>query len=94
MQKLGVIIQQLQDVLPLVGATSDIGQAVLDALKKFVKFVPAGSVTPAGQRNQLEQMAMKQGQNNQQMQMLKQQQMQGQGGGAPGGAQMPQPKAA
>ena len=95
MQKLGVIIQQLQDVLPLVGAGSDIGQAVLDALKKFTKLVPSGSVTPASQRNQLEQMAMKQGQNNQQMQMLKQQQQQGaQGGGAPGGAQMPQPKAA
>jgi len=74
MQKLGVVIQQLQDLLPLVGATSEIGMAVMDALKKFAKYVPAGSVTPAGQKNQLEQMALKQGQNSQQMQMLKQQQ--------------------
>lgn len=66
-------------MVPLVGAGSDVGQAVLDALKKLSKFVPPGSVTPAAQRNQLEATAMKQGQNNQQMQMLKQMQAGGQG---------------
>ncbi len=77
-------------MVPLVGAGSDVGQAVLDALKKLSKFVPPGSVTPAAQRNQLQATAMKQGQNNQQMQMLKQMQAGGQGGGA----QPQQPKAA
>lgn len=89
MQKLGVVLQGLQDLVPLVGASSDVGQAVLDALKKLAKFVPPGSVTPAAQRNQLEQTAMKQGQNNQQMQQLKA--MQGAGGA---GAQQKPPMAA
>lgn len=75
LQKLGLVIQQLQEILPLVGAGSDVGQFVLDTLKKGAKFAPAGAVTPAGQRNNLEQMAIKQGQQNQQMQMLKQAQM-------------------
>jgi len=55
--------------------------------------VPSGAVSPAGQRNQLEQMAMQQGQQNQQMQMLKAQQQQ-KPGGAPGGAMPQQPAAA
>ena len=84
MQKLGVVIQQLQDLLPLVGATSEIGMAVMDTIKKFAKYVPAGSVSPAGQKNQLEQTALKNAQQNQQMQMLKQQQNKG----------APQPQAA
>ena len=82
MQKLGVIIKQLEEALPLLGATSEPGMAIMDAIKKFSKFVPSGSVTPAGQRNQLEQQLLKQGQTNQQMQMLKQKQAQAaQGGG-------------
>jgi hypothetical protein len=95
-QKLGIALQNLQDLLPMVGAGSDVGQAVLDSLKKLSKFVPPGSMTPAGNRNQLEQTAMKQGQNNQQMQMLKQMQAQQQGGaqGQPGMPGMQQPKAA
>jgi len=68
----------------MAGAASDIGKACLDALNKLVKFVPAGSVTPAAQKNNIEQMAMRNAQQNQQMQALKQQRMQGeQGGGQP-----------
>ena len=89
LQQLGMVIQQLQDLLPKVGATSDVGQAVLKSLTSLAKFVPAGSVTPASQKNQIEQMAQKQQQNNQQMQMLAQQRQQGAAGGA-----QPQPKAA
>lgn len=66
----------------MVGAGSDPGQALLDAVKKLAKFVPSGSVTPASQRNQLEQMAMKQGQQNQQMQALQQMRQQQQPGQA------------
>jgi len=89
LQKLGAALQSLTDALPLVGASSEPGQAILDMIKKLAKFVPAGTMTPAANRNQLEATAMKQGQNNQQMQMLKQMQAGGQQGGA-----MPQPKAA
>ena len=66
----------------MAGAASDIGKACLDALNKLVKFVPAGSVTPAAQKNNIEQMAMRNAQQNQQMQALKQQRMQGEQGGA------------
>ena len=75
----------------MAGATTDIGKACLDALNKLVKYVPAGSVSPASAKNNIEQMAMKNAQQNQQMQALKQQQ-----GGAQPPAQMPgmMPKAA
>ena len=66
----------------MAGATSEIGKACLDALNKLVKYVPAGSVSPAAQKNNIEQMAMKNQQQNQQMQALKQQRMQGDQGGA------------
>ena len=72
----------------MAGATSEIGKACLDALNKLVKYVPAGSVSPAAQKNNIEQMAMKNTQQNQQMQALKQQRMQGEGGQG-GGAQPP-----
>lgn len=80
MQRLGLVVQQLQEIVPQVGAGSDVGQAVLKALTSLSKFVPPGSVTPAGQKQQIEQMQMRQAQTNQQMQMLQQQRAaQGQG---------------
>ena len=51
-----------------------------------VKMVPPGSVTPASAKNNIEQMAMKNAQQNQQMQAL---QAQRAGGGQPGQPQMP-----
>jgi hypothetical protein len=93
LQKLGAALQNLTDALPLLGAGSEPGQALLDMIKKLAKFVPPGTMTPAANRNQLEATAQKQGQNNQQMQALKAMQMQG---GAGGAQQQPpqQPKAA
>ena len=93
LQRLGLVVQQLQEILPQVGAGSDIGQAVLKALTSLSKFVPPGSVTPAGQKQQIEQMMQKQQQGNQQMQLLAAQRAQGaQGGQQP--AQAMQPRAA
>lgn len=95
LQRLGVVVKQLEELLPMAGAGSEIGKAVLEALNKLVKLVPQGSVTPAGQKNALDQMQMKNAQNNQQMQALMAQRMQGAQGGA-GGAQggSPEMKAA
>ena len=70
LQRLGLVIQQLQEILPQLGANSDPGQAVLKALSGLAKFVPPGSVMPAAQRQQLERMAQAQQQGNQQMQAL------------------------
>ena len=86
LQKLGVVVKQLEALLPEVGAGSDVGKAVLDSLNKLVKFVPAGSVTPAAQKNSIEEQQRKMAQNNQQMQAVQQmrQKMAGAGGGAGG----------
>jgi hypothetical protein len=86
LQKLGVIVKQMEAALPELGATSEAGQALLKALNTLVKFVPQGSVTPAAQKNSIEAQQRNMAQNNQQMQALKQRLMQGQGGGGqPGG---------
>ena len=84
LQKLGVLVKQMETMLPELGASSDAGKVVLECLNKLVKFVPSGSVTPAAQKNSIEAQQRAMAQNNQQMQALKQQQMQkAQGGGAP-----------
>lgn len=65
-----MVVKVLERIIPEVGASSDIGKAVLDALNKLVKFVPAGSVTPAAQKNSIEAMQRNAAQNNGQMQSL------------------------
>lgn len=85
MQKLGVIVKQLETMLPELGAGSEAGKAVLECLNKLVKFVPSGSVTPAAQKNSIEAQQRNMAQNNQQMQALKQR-MPGMGGAQPQGA--------
>ena len=95
MQKLGVVLQLLQEVQHLFGPGSEQWKMVHDMVGKLAKLIPAGAVGPAGQRNQLEQMAQKQGQQNQQMQMLRAQQAKAaQGGGAGAAGGMPQGAAA
>ncbi|MFA5897707.1 MAG: hypothetical protein WC829_01210 [Hyphomicrobium sp.] len=90
-QRLGIVIKQLEELVSLAGATSEVGQAALKMLNIGVKLVPAGAVSPASQKNNIEQMAQKNAQQNMQMQALKQQRMQGGAGGGQGGAaqQMP-----
>lgn len=88
LQKLGSIVKQLEDLIPMFGSHTEAGAAVLDTLKKLVKFVPPGSITPASEKNQIEQMMMKNVANNQQVQALKQAQM---GGAAGPGGNLPPP---
>ena len=80
MQRLGLVIKQLTEILPLAGASSDIGKTVLDVLTKLTKHVPSGSNTQASERNAIDQMAMKNAQAAQTNKAL-------QGGGQPGGGQ-------
>ena len=91
LQKLGSALKQLEQLVPLFGATSEEGQAVMKALSSLGKFVPPGSVTPASESANMAQAQMKATQMNQQMQALKGG-MGGAGGG--GGAQPPMPAAA
>jgi hypothetical protein len=80
LQKLGVVVKQLEGLVAELGSSSEPGQAVLKALSSLVKFVPAGSVTPAAQKNSIEAQQRNMAQNNQQMMALKQRAAQGQGG--------------
>ena len=83
MQRVGVVLNQLSELLPMAGATSDVGKAVLSAIQALSKVVPPGSVSPQAQKNTIDQLQQK---NMQQQQMAKQ--MMGAGGppGAGGGA--------
>ncbi len=88
-QKLGVIVKELETLIPMVGATSEVGKAVLDALGKLAKHIPTGAVSPASQRNVMQDMMMKAQQNGQMQQQLDKQRAQPPGGGgapAPAGA--------
>src|ERR1700690_85514 len=89
LQELGVLVKGMEKLLPMLGASSEPGQAVLKALNSLVKFVPAGSVTPAAQKNSIEAQMRQQAQGNQQMAALKQRMAQG-----GGGTQQPQGAAA
>ncbi len=92
-QRLGLAISNMTEALALAGAASEMGQSILDALKKVSKFSPPGSQSQAGQRNATESMLMKQAQQAQAMQQMKAQAAQA-GAGQPGMQQMMQPKAA
>lgn len=80
-QRLGVVLRQLEQLVPLAGATTEIGKSVLKALNDLAKHIEPGEVTPAAERNTLESMAMQNQQNTGLMQALK-----SAGAGAPPGA--------
>lgn len=76
LQRVGVVIKQVQDIMQMVGAGSEPGKDLLKALNILVKMVPSGNVSNASERNMLEQSLMRNTQNGQQQQMLKQSQAQ------------------
>ncbi len=85
-QKLGLVLKQLGELIPLAGATSEMGMAIMDMIKKGSKYVPQGSVTPAAEKNQIDNMAMQNTKNNAQMQAIMAQKQQGQPAAAAGAA--------
>jgi hypothetical protein len=83
MQRLGLVIKQLQELLPLAGVGSDIGKDVLKMLNIAVKHVPSGSSSPAAEKNNIENMAMRNAQQGMaSRQMAEQRAQQMKGGGA------------
>lgn len=81
LQKLGVIVKELEALVPMVGATSEVGKAVLDSLSKLAKHIPTGAVSPASQRNVIQDMMQKAQQNG-----AMQKQLDGQRAQPPSGA--------
>lgn len=84
LQRLGLVVKQLEELVPLFGAGSEPGKKVLKALNTLVDLVPSGSVSPAAEKNNIERMAMQNTQANQQTQMLQKQRMQAMQGGQQG----------
>lgn len=81
LKRVGLVVQQLTQLLPMAGANTDLGQAILKAITSLSKHVPSGSVTPADEKASLERQMMANTQNNQQAQQLKQMQAKQQAGG-------------
>src|ERR1700686_1452234 len=82
LQQLGMILKQLMECQVKLG-TSEPGQAVNKAIGTLMKFVPAGSVSPAAEKNGMDQARMRAIKQNQQMLVFKAQGV-GQGGPAAG----------
>jgi hypothetical protein len=88
-QKVAIALKVLQDALPLYGASSEEGQAILDCLRKLGKMAMPGDVGQSAQMNQLQALMLKAAQAGQQQKQL---QAQPPGaGGAPGGVATPPP---
>ena len=88
MAQLSWAVKILEGALPLLGATSEPGQAVMAALKALSKHISPGAFSPGAERSVLEKMMMQAKQDNPMQQVLG---AMGQGGapspgGAPGGA--------
>ncbi len=83
MQGLGSMLPKLYELLPMAGATTDLGKSVLDIIKLIAKHAPPGSTSPAQQKNELDGMQRKN------MQAMQTQQMLNKQGGAPQGGQQP-----
>lgn len=87
MAQINWAIRLLEQALPMVGATSDVGQACMKAISSLAKLVPAGASAPGVERTGLEQLMLRAKQEEPMMALMR-----GQGGGgAPGG---PPPNAA
>jgi len=84
-QRMGGMINQMQEMIPMVGATSELGLILMDTLKKFAKHVPPGAASPASEKNDLQRRMMQNAQNSQMVNQMRggmgqQQPPQGQGG--------------
>lgn len=85
-QGLGLVVRGLEKLIPLFGASTPEGQDVVKALTMLARHVPPGAVTPAAERNSLQQMALQNQQRAAMMQKLQAAQAQGAAGQQPGAA--------
>ena len=59
MAKLGLVIRQLETIVPLLGAGTEAGRDVLKALTSLSKHVPPGAVSPGVEKSAMDQMQLK-----------------------------------
>jgi Lhr-like helicase len=70
-------------MVPMIGASSDLGKDVMKMIQMIAKHVQPGEVTPAAEKNSIDKMSIQNKQNMQMQQQLRAQQA-GAGGGAGG----------
>ena len=85
MARVQLIIKLMEQTVPLVGAASELGKALLTGLQGLAKHVQPGTVSPAQEQNSLESLRMRQMQMAPQLAALRQQ------GAQPGPAIAPPP---
>jgi hypothetical protein len=73
LQRLAFVVAQLGEIVPLVGAASEIGGDIVDAIRKLAKHVPSGSVSETGKQNAMQELMVKQAQTGPQIQQMRQQ---------------------
>jgi hypothetical protein len=85
----GVLLNGMAMIIPMVGPATPIGQAIAKALTDIGKHVPPGASSPQGEKNAMQQMMMRQ------QQMAPHKAAMGAMGSAPppppGGGDMPPP---
>ena len=92
-QRMGLMLNQIYEMIPMVGATSEMGQNLRKIGDMLAKMVPTGASSPASDRNQINRMMMQNQQNMQAGQQMKPQ-APPQGAQLPGGPPMMQPRVA
>jgi len=84
LQIVGMLINGISKAIPMVGAASEVGRVLVEFLPKLTKLVPAGSVTPAAEKNAMDQMRLQAAQAGPQMAAMRQSAAaQPQGGSSP-----------
>ena len=73
MQSVALILDAATQALASVGAASEMGQLLLDFIKKGSKLVQPGAVSPADKKNQLDSMQRQNAENGQNLSMMRQQ---------------------
>jgi hypothetical protein len=87
MQRVGVLVKAMAEILPQIGATSEMGQTLMKCMTMLAKHVPPGSTTNAAEKNSIEKMAIQNQQNGAMQQQMKQP-----GGQQPPAAMPPKPQ--
>ena len=88
MAKLGLVIRQLETIVPLLGAGTEAGRDVLKALTSLSKHVPPGAVSPGVEKSAMDQMQLKMKQQTPQLEQMRAA-LNKPGGEPPAGAEPP-----
>ena len=93
-QSAGVALKLLEMAAQKAGATSELGQVLYKMIPQLAKLIPPGAVTPAGEKNEIQNLMMRNAQQGSQVQQARQGAMAPQQGGGQQPGAPPQAAAA